>query len=330
MVAQEDSVPSPARTGGAPGPPEGQADRARDSSSELRRGRVLLIVVVVLLLAGVVFEAFRTRSNLIDPSGPSDCLGLIGVRKSSNGTPGRYTLSPRVPNQIYQLNLGTSREADFVTVEFDQSGGTRVRTQINRKLHTHISEFRRADGPRFKNPKDQIYTQATIGHRNVVRLNTCFDPDSGFRVLPGTYIGTVTIDDHSLKEPVLVPIQVTLKYPDVGFPIVLVLIAALFATWLKALSDSTTTGLSAWLGKRKNIVALFFGIGAVAAVYSTYLRSTEWGANGLLDIGAIFAAAFAAHLAGLTAHQAGENSGKPNAMADEAPSAAPPANRPSH
>jgi hypothetical protein len=65
MVAQEDSVPSPARTGGAPGPPEGQVDRARDSSSELWKGRIFLIIVVLLLLVGVRIEVLRTQSNLV-------------------------------------------------------------------------------------------------------------------------------------------------------------------------------------------------------------------------------------------------------------------------
>jgi hypothetical protein len=311
-VAQKDPIPGAARTGGGvAAPPGGQADRPRDRSSEFGKGRLFLLIVLGLLLVGVLFEVPRTLRTLDDPSGPSRCPGLLGVRLSSNGTPGRYTLSPRVPDQVYQLNFGASRAADFVTVEFNQSGGTRVKTQVNRILRTHVSDFRRADGPRFHNPKGQIYTQAIIGNRDVVRLNTCFDPGSGRRVIPGTYIGTVTIDDRSLKEPVVVPIQVTLKYPDLGLPIVLVLIAALFATWLKALSDRDTNSLSAWLGQKKNIVALFFGIGAVAAVYATYLRSTDWGTGGLLDVGTIFAAAFAAHLAGLTAHQAGENSDKP-------------------
>jgi hypothetical protein len=224
-------------------------------------------------------------------------------------------LSPRTPNQVYQLNFGASRDEDFLTVEFDESAGMRVKTQVNRVLRTYISAFRRSDGRKFHNPKDQIYTQAILGNRGVVRLNTCFDPGSGRRVIPGTYSGTVTIDDNSLKESVVVPIQVTLKYPDLGFPIALVLIAVLLATWLKALSDITTTGLVDWLERPKNLSALFFGLGAVAAVYASYLRSLDWGTNGLVDVGAIFAAAFAAHLAGLTAHQAGENAGQsPNAV----------------
>jgi hypothetical protein len=53
-----------------------------------------------------------------------------------------------------------------------------------------------------------------------------------------------------------------------------------------------------------------YGIAAAAAVYATYLRSEDWGANGLLDVGALFGAAFAAFLAGLTAHQAGKNVSK--------------------
>jgi hypothetical protein len=234
------------------------------------------------------------------------------------GTPGRYSLSPRTPNQVYQLNFGDSRTADFISVEFDESGGTRVKTQVNRVLRTYISEFRRIDGRKFHNPKAQIYTQAIIGNRNVVRLNTCFDPGSGRRIIPGTYIGTVTIDDRSLKEPVVVPIQVSLKYPDLGFPFVIALVGAVLATWLKALSDDKATDLPDWLAQRRNKVAMFFGLGAVAAVYAGFLRSADWGTNGLLDVGTLFAAAFAAHLTGLTAYQAGEISARPARVGDRA------------
>jgi hypothetical protein len=270
----------------------------------------LLLLMVGLVAAAIVVEIPRTWQALGDPEGASRCSGLLGRRLSSNGTPGRYSLSPRTPNQVYQLNFGNSRDADFVTVEFDESGGTRLKTQVNRVLRTYISEFRRIDGRKFHNPRNQIYTQAIIGNRNVVRLNTCFDPGSGRRVIAGTYVGTVTIDDRSLKESVVVPIQVSLKYPDLGFPIVAALIAALLATWLKALSDDKTTDLPDWLAQRKNKIALTFGLGAVAAVYAGYLRSVDWGTNGLLDVGTIFAAAFAAHLTGLTAYQAGEISAK--------------------
>jgi hypothetical protein len=270
----------------------------------------LLLLLVSLVAAAVIVEIPRTWRALDDPEGPSRCTGLLGHRLSSNGTPGRYSLSPRTPNQVYQLNFGDSREADFVTVEFDESGGTRLKTQVNRVLRTYISEFRRVDGRKFHNPLGQIYTQAIIGNRNIVRLNTCFDPGSGRRVIPGTYIGTVTLDDRSLKEPVVVPIQVSLKYPDLGFPIAVALIAALLATWLKSLSDDKTADLPEWLAQRKNKIALTFGLGAVAAVYAGYLRSTDWGTNGLLDVGTLFAAAFAAHLTGLTAYQAGEISAK--------------------
>jgi hypothetical protein len=325
-VAKREAVPSPERLGD--GTAERPAERAAAKHPRWWRrtgGRLLLLIIGLVALAAVV-EAPRTWLALADPHGKSRCLGFIGKRLSSNGTPGRYSLSPRTPNQVYQLSFGDSREADFVTVEFDESGGTRRSGQTNRVLRTYISEFRRADGRKFHNPKSQIYTQAIIGNRGVVRLYTCFDPGSGRRIIPGTYLGTVTIDDRSLKEPVVVPIQVSLKYPDLGFPIVVTLIAALLATWLKALSDDETEDLPDWLAQRKNKVALFFGLGAVAAVYGGYLRSIDWGTSGLLDVGTLFAAAFAAHLAGLTAYQAGEISAKPKAVdraAEERPTEPP-------
>jgi hypothetical protein len=70
---------------------------------------------------------------------------------------------------------------------------------INRVLRTQISEFQRTDGRKFFNPKDQIWAQAIIGTRDTVILRVCFDPGTGKRVIPGTYVGTVAVDDDSSR-----------------------------------------------------------------------------------------------------------------------------------
>jgi hypothetical protein len=282
-------------------------------SDRFRRGIVLSIVAVIglgLLLVGVT-EAARTRGALVDPQGGSHCRDLIGDRPPAEGRKANaYTLAPRTPDQTHQLAFGTSRQAEYVTVEFDETGPPGSSEQVNTVLHTKIAEFQRTDGRKFHNPKDQIWTQAIIGNRHTVDLRVCFDPGTGRRVIPGTYAGTVAIDDDSLSEPAVASVQVTLKYPDLWGPLLLVLAGALAAIGLKAAADETTKGPSTWLGKPKNRAALIFGFAAAVAVFGTYLRSEEWGANGLLDVGALFAASFAGFLAGLTAHQAGENAGK--------------------
>ena len=199
-----------------------------------------------------------------------------------------------------------------MTAEFSETGGERNPRQVDRTvLHAEVSDFQRVDGRRFHNPKDQIYAQAIVGHRGAVHLRICFDPGSGRRVIPGTYVGTVSIDDDTLKEPAVASAQVTLKHPDPWAPLVLIAAAIVLATAFKSLADRDTYNLPHWLRQRKNILALQFGIVAVALVYATFLRSPDWGANGILDAGALFGAAFSAHLAGLTAHQAaGDQPGK--------------------
>jgi hypothetical protein len=315
------NAPSP----DAPHPPTEQTEQQKPAKDEWSwlpystPGRVTAVILLAALLIGGYFEFRNTIRAVKDPNTSSGCHGLIGTRPfykprqtGKKKELRAYTIAPQVPDQIYQLAFGDNRPPDYLTAEFSEAGGERNPKQVDRTvLHTEISDFQRVDGRRFHNPKDQIYAQAIVGHRGTVHLRMCFDPGSGRRVIPGTYVGTVTIDDDSLKEPAVASAQVTLKYPDPFGPLVVIALGVVLATAFKALADRDTYNLPHWLRHRKNILALQFGIVAVALVYATFLRSPDWGANGVLDGGALFGAAFSAHLAGLTAHQAaGEKLGK--------------------
>jgi hypothetical protein len=277
------------------------------------------MILLPALFIGGYFEFRNVTRVLKDPNTSSGCPGLIGTRPlykprqtGKKKELRAYTIAPKTPDQVYQLAFGASRVPDYLTAEFSEAGGERDRNQVDDTvLHTQISDFQRVDGRKFHNPTDQIYTQAIVGRRGAVHLRLCFDPGSGRRVIPGTYVGTVSIDDESLKEPAVASAQVTLKYPDPCGPLVLIALGVVLATAFKALADRDTYNLPHWLRQRKNILALQYGIVAVALVYAAFLRSPDWGTNGLLDMGALFGAAFSAHLAGLTAHQAaGEKLGK--------------------
>lgn len=296
---------------------------AASQRSSLRWRRFVPILVGVVLLVLVVIggqqELSRTRAALVDPRGDTRCRGAIGDRDAVQGRKaGAHALSPRTPDQIHQLAFGTSRQPEFASIEFTETGGPHRPSQINQVLRTQVSVFQRTDGRKLHNPTDQIWAQAIIGPRDRVNLLVCFDPGSGRRTIPGTYVGTVAIDDDSLREPAVASIQVTMKYPDMFGPLILVAFGGLLAIVLKAASDSTTAKTSDWLRQANNRSSLIYGGAALAAVFATYLRSGDWGANGLLDVGALFAASFAGFLAGLTAHQAGQNAGKGEA-ADQRP-----------
>jgi hypothetical protein len=306
----------PGRSRASPGAKNVPADAPPQVAPEQRRNRLPLLVLgglalLVLAIVGGVSETARTRASLVDPHGDTRCRRTVGDRQAVTGRKaGAYTLSPRTPDQIHRLAFGTSRQPEFVSIEFTQTGGRHDPNEIDRVLRTQVSEFQRTDGRKFHNPSDQIWAQAIVGARDRVNLLVCLDPGRGRRVIPGTYVGTVAVDDDSLAEPAVASIQVTLKYPDMWGPLILVAAGALAAIALKAASDATTRTTVAWLGRPTNRAALVYGIAAAAAVYAAYLRSDDWGANGLLDMGALFAAGFAGFLARLTAHQAGTNAGR--------------------
>lgn len=117
-----------------------------------------------------------------------------------------------------------------------------------------------------------------VAGRTTVRLTVCIDPAAPHRAAPGTYVGTVALDDDALASPVVAALSVSLTYEDFYGPLVLTLLAVVAATYLAALADPEPKPVRAWVQDHEHLSAAVFtaaaaGITAHAAGKNAALSS---------------------------------------------------------
>lgn len=281
------------------------------------------LLILIAVLAGL-FVVLSNIADLRDPVGETDlqyparetpCRGAIDKYLKGHFATGQldpkiFSLRAQDPDDLNQrLDLGSKREPGIVFVDFDMEGAASISKGHNIKLSNHLlrtatSEFKRTDGVTIDNSEEQIGALA-VANPKMLRLYICLDPEGGKRIVPGAYTGRVTINDDSLREPVVVSLQATLKYPNPLGPLTIVLIAGWLATLFYAVFiDDHSDDLRGWLRSRHNRVALLFGSGALVVVYyAIYLSGKVWGSDLWADIGAIFTSAFTAQISALTTYQ---------------------------
>lgn len=247
-------------------------------------------------------QALRAR-----PGGPSRCSA--GPTVGTQTPLGKIKLAPRVPDQVENFAFGGRRDIQSTSIAFVPA--TPLALPRGTALGTSVQDLVRSDSRHFPTEVEQLTAVATVSDRNTVTLRVCVDPERPRSPDSGTYVGTVAIDDDRLSAPVLTAVKVSLKYPDPVGPLAIALLATFAAVYLAALASSQPAYFRDWFHDHSHLSAIGFGIaGALLAYSGTYLRSADWGVGGLLDIGSLFAASFAAASAGITAHAAGANAGK--------------------
>jgi hypothetical protein len=276
-------------------------------------GRHLTYLAAAFLGLVVLVGAVLTTLQTLD-TGPGTGACAFQHVDPVQVDPGSITLGPRTPTQVVNVVFGASRDAQTATVDFQSQQSLPIGRGM--PMHAYIGEFARTDGYRFPssapNPPDNttvpIAASAAVAGRATVRMTVCVDPAGPHRAAPGTYVGTVALDDDALTSPVVATLSVSLKYEDPYGPLVLTLLAVVAATYLAALADPAPKPFRAWFQDHEHLSAIAFAAAAALAAYgATYLRSPDWGAAGLLAVGALFAATFTAAAAGITAHAAGKN-----------------------
>jgi hypothetical protein len=231
------------------------------------------LAVVALVFAGVTTRRALTAS----PSGAPCTYQDVGPVVAPAGT---MTLGPRTPTQVVKIVFDASRDAETATIDFQSQDALPLGRGTD--MHVDIGEFTRSDGHRFPAPpssaKDgtpvSVAATATVTGRTTVRLTVCLDPDRPHRASPGTYVGSVALDDDALASPVLATISASLKYPDFYGPLVLSVVAAVAAAYLIAMADPNTKFFQEWFRDHEHLSAIAYGLaGALAAYGAVYLRS---------------------------------------------------------
>ena len=218
------------------------------------------------------------------------------------------------------MDFGRSFTARIIVLNF----ALKVAISRTTYFHVRVNPFVRTDDAQLRDTGQNIVAIAK-SDRKTLQLTACFWR-SGNRSTnlgdPGTYAGSVTIDDRSLVTPVTVPITVTMEYPNGTFLIWLWVGAIIPGAWclwvLRDKQQGTRPAFSrqfiGWLLTISGLVSVVVGSVAAFAVYvAVYLRNQTWGSSALQALtlyGAMFSAFVTtggiASLASLT-HQGQEN-----------------------
>ena len=186
-----------------------------------------------------------------------------------------------------------------------------------------VNQFTRADDATLQ-PHDIIANAQDDG--TTLKINLCFLRGDGHAVTllgdPGTYIGSITVDDSRLQAPVTIPLIVTMQFINGGLLLWLYVAAVIPAIWcvwvISTVRDRTKGAFSVdiirWMIQVRGIVSVVGGGVAAFAVYTaTYLRDPTWGSSALQPLtlyGAMFSAfVTTSGLAHLTAGSGGTDRG---------------------
>jgi hypothetical protein len=216
---------------------------------------------------------------------PPATAPVMPILKAGTAPIGAATITAKpLAAQRGEVDFGRALTVRTLTVDLSLSPAPSTGTSFK----VHANQFLRADGASL-NLSDVTPTAVSDG-QNLI-LTVCFARDKTAPLGdPGSYTGSVTIDDSKLKAPVTIPITVTMQYSNGVFLLWLVLAAIVSGAWcvwvLRSNRDGSTGAFTrdffSWAKTVNGLVALVAGSVAAFAVYNAvYLRDPTWGYSGL-------------------------------------------------
>ena len=274
-------------------------------SSKKGNGRLkwLAVIPLIIFLVLVGLSIPDLVANMSGPeSPPADCTASSAPSGLPNTSPSSTTSQPATANleggQTEEVDFGRSLTTRSITIYLDMSSTPNGSSYF----HVHTNAFVRSDDAILR-PQD-ISAYAERDGKTLL-VNVCFKR-TGYGNLslgdPGSYVGSVTIDDSRLSTPVSVPITVTMQYPNGVFLLWLYFGAIIPGAWciwvIRTKRDSDTKALSwdflKWATSINGIVSIVTGSVTAFAVYmAVYLRDPTWGSSALQPLtlyGAMFSA----------------------------------------
>jgi hypothetical protein len=252
------------------------------------------LAVVVTLIVFSVLDALAmptaAQQTCPDQSVPAGQIGHAG--------PGRGTLAAKIrEGQNEEVDFGRSITARTLTLYLAMSAPATGA----RYFSIHADPFTRTDDATLANA--DILTRAT-SDGNTLIVTVCFIREKAGLSLgdPGSYTGSVTLDDSRLGSAVTIPVTVTMQYVHGMLLIWLYVAAVLPGIWclwvLKTSRDGREPAISreifAWLRTVNGAVSVAAGSIAALSVYiATYLRDPTWGSSTIQPL-ALYGAMFSA------------------------------------
>jgi hypothetical protein len=281
-----------------------RAKRRRDTVIAALVGIAILVAVFGLLLWWVPEQdRAEPQACYAEPVGAAAFLPAAG-QQAAQSKP-KLTIKD---DQKLTLAFGRSREQRVRTIAFTVDGSLPAGTTT---LSTTNSAFNR-DSDDAQIPASQVKTRARVVG-DEVQVDVCFDR-AAVSVDPGSYIGTVTIDDPAVATT-SIGMTLTFSFPYWSRVLALSLVVAfaasvyvfglrksLFTADAVLVQRKTIGDYLAWAGSGNGLLTIVVGGAAAFTAYSaTYLQAEDWGkdpAQILSLIGAIAAGFVAAGTAG--------------------------------
>jgi hypothetical protein len=284
--------------------------------------RWLLPVVIAGAFIGLGIKSIPDLRNAFStPVTQANCTPVSPPGKIVEDSSGLRTTSVMAklrPSQREEVDFGRSITSRSITLYLDLSKTMSSPTYF----HVLVNPFTRADDASLQDPGRNIVARAVSDGRTLL-LNVCFrrsgnqHKDLGD---PGSYVGSVTIDDRRLVAPVTVPITVTMQYPNGVFLLWLYAAAIIPGAWclwvIKDKPTGTDNALSPkffkWLITVNGAIAVVAGSVAAFTVYvAVYLRDPTWAATAL-QVLTLYGAMFSAFVttAGIASLTAGKTAGQ--------------------
>jgi hypothetical protein len=277
---------------------------------------VATAAVVAVFAALGAFGALDALS--IPRNEQGDCTKASAEPQGKIGSPGAGSgklVAKLREGQREEVDFGRSSQPKDLVLYLDLSAPTVAPTYFA----IHANQFVRTDDSTLQ-PQDIIASAQDDG--TTLEINLCFLRGDGRTTPllgdPGTYVGSVTVDDSRLQAPVTIPLIVTMQFINGGLLLWLyaaAVIPAIWSVWVISTRRDRRQGafsldIIRWMLQVRGIVSVVGGGVAAFAVYTaTYLRDPTWGSSALQPLalyGAMFSAfVTTAGLAHLTAGTGG-------------------------
>lgn len=243
------------------------------------------------------------RRGPIQPAG--GCPPPTGPAGTAGARPGLSQDTAKLrEGHITQIDFGRALQTKTLILYLDLSNTLNGPTRLN----TRVDTFRRDDDGRLST--ERVVPDASADGQTV-QLSLCIGRADDRLGDPGSYTGSITLDDSRLANAVTVPITVTMQYVHgvvLWWLFAAVILPGTWALWVLhtqrqqnkpafAMKDLLT-----WVLSVGGITSITSGTVAACAVYiATYVRDPTWGSSALQPV-TLFGAIFSAFVttAGLT------------------------------
>lgn len=305
---------NPAKPGNGDVSEENGGGKANTGSWGRNVARWAALLGLLALVGGLIYVSvpdFNAQLFSQKPP-PGNCPRSGSSRGVSAGPPVRGATTAKLLSGQRSVAFGRSLTSRTLTAYLSLAAIPKGPAYF----HVRTNPFVRSDDAGL-NPQDIVASARSTG--GTLILSVCFIRD-GSRAAnlgdPGSYAGSVTIDDNRLKAPVSVPVTVTMQYTNGTFLLWLYFGAILPGAWCvwvlrsKRPGDkyALSTAFPKWLLQVDGLVALVAGSIAAFAVYvGIYLRDPTWGSSALQPLtlyGGMFSAfVTTSGLASLSGHK---------------------------